>query len=167
METNKILAAILVAGIIAMLAGFIAKELTETEPLKQDAYKIEVTSGTAATTAAAPATAEPIKDLLPKATLAQGEQVSKICGSCHVFTQGGGNRIGPNLFGVVGRARASVADFAYSDGMKAKGGSWSVDSLNEFLWNPQTFVPGTKMTFTGLKKPEDRAAIIKYLESLK
>ena len=167
METNKILAAVLVAGIIAMLSGFFAKKLTETEPLKQDAYTIAVTGESTAATPAAPTTAEPIKDLLPKATVAQGEQVSKICGACHVFTKGGGNGIGPNLFGVVGRARATAAGYAYSDGMKAKGGSWSVDSLNEFLWNPQAFVTGTKMTFTGLKKPEDRAAIITYLKSLK
>jgi cytochrome c len=167
METNKLLAAILTAGIIAMLAGFIAKKLTETEPLKKDAYTIEVTNAAPAAPGAAPATVEPITDLLPNATVAQGETVSKICASCHVFEKGGGNRIGPNLYGVVGRARATAPDFAYSDAMKAKGGSWTVDSLNEFLWNPQAFVPGTKMTFTGLKKPEDRAAIITYLESLK
>ena len=165
METNKILAAVLVAGIVAMLSGFIAKKLTETEPLKKNAYTIEVTGEAATTAAAAPAKVESIKDLLPKADVAQGEKVSKICAACHVFAKGGGNRIGPNLFGVVGRARATAPDFAYSDAMKAKGGSWSEDSLNEFLWNPQAFVPGTKMTFIGLKKPEDRAAIIKWLEA--
>lgn len=168
METNKILAAILVAGIIAMLSGFIAKKLTETEPLKKDAYPIEVTNAAPAAPGAAPATAEPLtKDIMAKATVADGEKVSKICASCHVFEKGGGNRIGPNLYGVVGRARATAPDFAYSDAMKAKGGSWSEDSLNTFLWNPQQFVPGTKMTFMGLKKPEDRAAVIKYLETLK
>ncbi len=168
METNKILAAVLVAGIVAMLSGFIAKKLTETEPLKKDAYPIEVTNAAPAAPGAAPAKAEPLtKELLAAATPAQGENVSKICASCHVFASGGGNRIGPNLFGVVGRARASIADFAYSDAMKAKGGSWSADSLNEFLWNPGAFVPGTKMTFIGLKKPEDRAAIIKWLEANK
>src|ERR1035437_6783399 len=97
METNKILAAVLVAGIVSMMAGFIAKKLTETEPLKQNAYKIAVTAEIAPTAAAAPATVEPIKDLLPKATLADGEKVSKICGSCHAFNKAEGNRIGPNL----------------------------------------------------------------------
>jgi cytochrome c len=167
METNKLLAAILVAGIIAMLAGFIAHKTTETEKLKENAYKIEVADAPAAGAAAAPATAEPIADLLPKADAAQGEKISKICGSCHTFGKGEPNRIGPNLAGVVGRARASIADFAYSDAMKAKGGSWNADSLNEFLWAPQKFVPGTKMTFAGLKKPEDRAALIKWLETHK
>ena len=167
METNKVLAAVLVAGIIAMLTGFIAKKLTDTEPLKQNAYKIEVTGETAAVATGAPAKAESIKDLLPKADVAQGEKVSKICGSCHAFVKSEGNRVGPNLAGVVGRARASIADFAYSDAMKAKGGSWNEDSLNEFLWSPKDFVPGTKMGFAGLKKPEDRAAVIKWLETRK
>jgi cytochrome c len=167
METNKVLAALLVAGITASFSGFLAKKLTDTEPLKKDAYTIEVTGGETAGAAAAPATAGDVKPLLAKANAADGEKISKVCGSCHVFEKGAGNRIGPNLFGVVGRARGSVADFAYSDGMKAKGGSWDEAGLNEFLFAPQAFVQGTKMSFMGLKKPEDRAALIKYLETLK
>jgi len=168
MESNKILAAILVAGIIAYLAGFIGHKLVEPEKLAENAYKIEgVAPASGGGTPAAATGPEPIKDLLAKASLADGEKVSKICGSCHSFNPGEPNRIGPNLAGIVGRARAAVAGFAYSDAMKAKGGKWDADSLNEFLWGPQKFVPGTKMTFAGLKKPEDRAAIIKWLESHK
>jgi cytochrome c len=164
MENNKLLASILVAGIIAMLAGFVSKKLTETEPLAKDAYPIAVASATAA---AAPEKVVPLKDLMAKADAANGQKISTVCSSCHIFKSGGGNSIGPNLFGVVGRARGSVAGYAYSDAMKAKGGSWSADSLNEFLAGPQAFVPGTKMTFMGLPKPEDRADLIKYLQSLK
>ena len=168
METNKILAALLVAGIIAMLAGFASNKLIAPEKLAQDAYKIEAGVDVAAAGApAAPTSAEPIKDLMAKASVAEGEKISKICGSCHTFNKGEPNRIGPNLSGVVGRSRAAIADFAYSDAMKAKGGSWNEDSLNQFLWNPQKFVAGTKMTFAGLKKPEDRANIIKWLEKNK
>jgi len=162
METNKILAAFLVAGIIAMLAGFIAQKAMETEKLARNAYKIEGASAVIATDAA-PAAAEPIKDLLAKADPAQGEKVSRVCNACHTFNKGGPNRIGPNLYGVGGRPLAAVADYPYSGAMKAKGGAWDKDSLNEFLWNPQKFVPDTKMTFAGLKKPEDRAALIKWL----
>ena len=165
METNKLLASLLVAGIIAMLSGFLAKKLTETEPLTKDAYTIAVAG--AASASVTPEKVVPFKDLFAKADAAQGEKVSKICGSCHVFTKGGGNGIGPNLSGVVGRARGSVGDYAYSDAMKAKGGSWTPDSLNEFLTGPQAFVPGTKMTFMGLPKPEDRANVIKWLQSNK
>jgi cytochrome c len=167
METNKLLAAILTAGIIAYLAGFIAHTLTTTEPLKQDAYQIAVTESDAtATASAAPATAEPIKDLLPTADVAQGEKVSKVCASCHSFAKGE-NRVGPSLAGIVGRAHASAAGYAYSDALKGKPGSWDVDGLNEFLFKPSAYVPGTKMSFAGLKKAEDRAALIKWLQTQK
>jgi len=164
MENNKLLASILVAGIVAMLAGFIAKKATETEPLAKDAYPIIVAS---AAGNAAPAAVVPFKTLIAKADAANGQKISQVCGSCHIFKSGGGNGIGPNLFGVVGRARGTAADYAYSDAMKAKGGSWTPDSINDFLSGPQAYVPGTKMTFMGLPKPEDRADVIKYLETLK
>lgn len=168
MEANKILAAVLVAGIIAMLAGFIAEKAMEPEKLIENAYKIEGAAPAAGSAApAAAASAEPIKDLLVRADAAQGEKISRICSSCHTFNKGEPNRIGPNLHGVIGRSRAGIDGFAYSDAMKAKGGAWDSDSLNEFLWNPQKFAPGTKMTFAGLKKPEDRAALIKWLSTRK
>jgi cytochrome c len=168
METNKILAAFLVTGIIAMLAGFISSKVIQPETLAENAYKIEAIAPAAGGAApAVAATAEPIKDLLAKADPAQGEKVSKVCGSCHTFGKGEPNRVGPNLAGIIGRARGAAAGFAYSDAMKAKGGSWDADSLNEFLWSPKAFVAGTKMAFAGLKKPEDRAALIKWLKSQK
>jgi cytochrome c len=167
MEYNKILAAVLVAGITAYAAGIMGHAFVHPEKLAKNAYDVPVEEAAAAPGAAAPAGPEPITDLLPKADLAQGEKVSKICSSCHTFEKGGPNRVGPNLHGVVGRPRGSIADFAYSDAMKAKGGKWDEESLNEFLFSPKTFVPGTKMTFAGLKKPEDRAAMIKWLEQQK
>jgi cytochrome c len=169
METNKILAAILLAGIIAMLSGFLSHKLIASEQLAENAYKIEAVAPAAGAGAvpAAAASAESIKGLLATADAMQGEKVSKVCSSCHTFGKGEPNRVGPNLAGIMGRARASVAGFAYSDAMKAKTGSWDTDSLNEFLWSPKSFVPGTKMGFAGLKKPEDRAALIKWLKALK
>lgn len=167
MEMNKILAALLVAGIIAMLAGFIAHQLYPHKELAENAYKIEgvVSADAGATAAAAPAEVEPINDLMATADPTKGEKVSKVCGACHTFGPGEPNKIGPNLAGIVGKSRASTAGFAYSDAMKAKGGSWNQDSLNEYLWNPKKFIPGNKMVFVGLKKPEDRAALIKWLET--
>jgi cytochrome c len=168
METNKILAALLVAGIIASLSGFISHKVIASEKLAENAYKIEAAAPAAGGAApAAPASAEPIKDLMAKADPAQGEKIAKVCGSCHTFNKGDPNHVGPNLFGVVGRQRATMAGFAYSDAMKAKGGAWSEDTINEFIWSPKNFVPGTKMGFAGLKKPEDRAAVIKWLKTLK
>lgn len=168
MEKNKIIAAFLVAGIVAMVAGFLTQKLMPSETLAENAFKVEViTAAVAGETPAAPAVAEPIKDLMASADIAQGEKLSKVCGSCHTFKSGEPARIGPNLFAIVGKARASAAGFAYSDAMKTKGGSWDQDSLNEFLWSPKAFVAGTKMTYAGLKKPADRAALIKWLEQNK
>ena len=79
----------------------------------------------------------------------------------------GPNRVGPNLWGVVGRPKGSEAGFDYSAAMKAKGGNWTIDDLNQFLTSPKTFVPGTKMTFAGLPKIQDRADVIGYLQTLK
>lgn len=166
MEQNKILAAILVAGIVSMLAWFVSYSVYHPKDLEQDAYPIAVADAPAAGgVAAAPATAEPIDDLMASADVAQGEKIAKVCAACHTFDAGGANKVGPNLAGTMGKAKAGHAGFSYSDAMKAKGGTWTVADMNEFLWNPKKFVPGTKMAFAGLKKPEDRAAVIKYLQS--
>jgi cytochrome c len=86
--------------------------------------------------------------------------------TCHNFQKGGPNAVGPNLYGIVGRPRASAPGFAYSDAMKAKGGEWTIDDLNKFLTNPREFVPGTKMTFAGLPRESQRADVIAYLNTL-
>ncbi|KKW92994.1 c-type cytochrome [Sphingobium chungbukense] len=114
-------------------------------------------------------TAAPPPDLgtlLARADAGAGKQKVQLCMSCHDFTPGGPNRIGPNLWGVVGRPVASHAGFAYSPAMQAHRGSWSYDNLFDFLGSPGRVVPGTKMTFAGLRRPEDRAAVIKYLATL-
>lgn len=168
MTWNKILAAALVAGIGAYACGIVAKIFVAPQKLSKDAYEIAaIASETGTTAPAAPTGPEPIKDLMATADLAQGEKVSKICSACHTFGKDEPNRVGPNLHSIVGKERAAVAGFAYSDGLKAKAGKWDEESLNEFLWSPKTFAPGTKMTFAGLKKPEDRAALIKWLEQQK
>lgn len=102
--------------------------------------------------------------LLASADAGAGEKVFGKCKACHKID--GTNGTGPHLDGVVGRAVASVADFGYSDGMKAHGGNWDPEALSAFLENPKGVVAGTKMTFAGLKKPEDRANIIAYLQTL-
>lgn len=168
METNKIFGALLTAGIIAMLGGFFANELVHPKHLEENAFKIDVAEAAAPAGAAVAAEAEPIDDLIKTADVAQGEKVSKVCAACHSFDKGGANKVGPNLFGIVGSKHAHKSDFAYSDAMKAKSGeTWDQAALNKFLWNPKSAVPGTKMGFAGVKKPEDRAALIKWLEAQK
>jgi len=97
------------------------------------------------------------------ADLANGEAKFALCRSCHTITPGGANMTGPNLNGVFGRKSASVTDFKYSDALKNAGWSWDADHLNQWLGQPQTFLPGTKMTFAGLKEEKDRTDLIAYL----
>ncbi|AXB75365.1 cytochrome c family protein [Novosphingobium sp. P6W] len=108
----------------------------------------------------------PIATLLASADVAKGQATFAKCTSCHTINSGGANGIGPNLHGVVGEAIGKgVGGFAFSDALKSKGGNWSFDALNDWLKSPKAYAPGTKMTFAGLSKPEDRANIIAYLNT--
>jgi cytochrome c len=101
--------------------------------------------------------------MMKTADIDRGMKIFKKCATCHSIGKGEAAKVGPNLYGVVGRKRASTA-FAYSDAMKAKGGAWDSESINTFVTKPKDFVPGTKMAFPGLKKPQDRADVILFLE---
>lgn len=164
MEFNKIFAAILVAGILAMAAGLFAETFFEQPPLKTAAFPAPATASTTPGEIA-PATdkIEPVAPLLAKATADNGAKISKLCGACHDISKGGPNKVGPNLWGVFGGKKVHKDDYAYSDAMKAKGGNWDAEELNQFLTNPKTYVPGTKMGFAGLKKAQDRADLITWL----
>ncbi len=112
------------------------------------------------------AAAVPFEALLAKADPAKGEASFKKCMSCHTITSGGANGIGPNLYGIVGDAKAEGrGGFAFSDVLKAKGGKWDWASLNEWLTNPKAYAPGTKMSFAGLPDGQERANVMVYLNS--
>lgn len=168
MEFNKLFAAILVAGILAMLSGFIAKKVIHVEDPHENAFAIEVAEAAEGGGAAAvEAVAEPILALLASADVAKGQSLSKVCAACHTFNKGEPSRVGPNLYDVVNSKHAHMEGFAYSEAMKALGDKkWGYAELNAFLWNPKKAVSGTKMVFAGMKKPEDRAALIAYLRTL-
>lgn len=109
----------------------------------------------------------PIAPLLAKADKTKGEAAAKACAACHDFTKGGPNKVGPNLWDVVERPIASVAGFSYSEALKADSGkTWTFEDLNAWIHAPATYAKGTKMSFGGLKKDEDRANVIAYLASL-
>ncbi|MGQ0527333.1 MAG: c-type cytochrome [Alphaproteobacteria bacterium] len=164
LESNKIFAAVLVAGIVAMLSGFIAELLVHPHESGTDAVAIEGAPDDAGGAAVA-AGPEPILSLIAAADVAQGQKISKACAACHNFEKGAGAKIGPDLWNIVGRAKAHE-DFAYSEGMKNAGGNWGYEDLNKFLWKPKAFVADTKMNYIGVKKPEDRAAMIAWLRTL-
>ena len=159
---NTIAGWILGAGIVALGAGIVTGEAFHAERPEKMGYPIEgvVEEGGAGEAAAV----VPIETLMAKSDAAAGEQVFAKCAACHNAQKGGANGIGPNLYGVVGEPIGQgKAGFAFSEALKGKGGNWTFASLNEWLTSPKKFADGTKMTFAGLSKGEDRANVIAYL----
>lgn len=128
----------------------------------------QVPAAGAASSAAPAAPAAPLDlgALLASADANAGKDKARACVSCHDFAQGGPDRIGPNLWGVIGRDVAGRTGFSYSSAMTAQQGAWTHDRLFDYLASPARALPGTKMSFAGLRRPEDRAAVIKYLATL-
>ena len=170
-QFNKIFAALLLAVLVAYVAGYAAKGVVHAEVPETIAFPVgDLKIAEAAPTGAAPAAApqaEPINALLAVADTAAGQKVSRACTACHSFEKGGANKVGPALWGILGRGVASVAGFAYSDAMQShKDKKWTYEELNQFLFNPKAHVPGTKMAFAGVKKTDERAALIAWLRTL-
>ena len=166
-ELNKILGAILGTCLITLALNIGAGAIFAPEKPSKPGYNIAVKEqGEGEKAGAAKEPEQPIETLLAKASLEKGQATAKQCQACHTFEKGGPNRVGPNLWGIVNRARASEAGFNYSAAMKAKGGNWSFDELSKFLANPRSYVPGTAMTFAGLSRAEQRADVIDYLRTL-
>ncbi|MBL8672810.1 MAG: cytochrome c family protein [Alphaproteobacteria bacterium] len=169
LELNKIVAAVLVAGIIAMMAGFASRLIVHPKSLAQQAYPIQAAESAPSAGGAQPAAAdklEPIAPLLAAADVKKGEAAAKKCGACHTFADGGKNLVGPNLWNVVNKAKAQSAGFAYSDAMKKSEGAWSYESLNHLIWKPNDYVKGTKMAFAGIRNTQERADLVAYLRTL-
>lgn len=165
-EMNKVFAAVLTAGIVAMLGGFVADRLVSPKAPGEDAVPVESMEGSAGGGASAAAeTPEPVMHLIAAADVAKGEKLSKACAACHSFEKGGPNKVGPNLWATLGGVKAHAGDFAYSVSLAKAGGTWGYDELNHFLWKPKKYIEGTKMNFAGLKKVEDRAALLAWLRT--
>ena len=167
-EINKILASIIVAIIIFVIIGLVGNlvvKINYDEP-QITAYKIDIpeTSADSSTqTSTNDKMVESISLLLAGASLEQGEKIFKKCGACHSYKKDGKSKIGPNLWDLINRQKASVSGFAYSKALSDYGGKWTFEALNEFLYKPKEYISGTKMNFTGLKDVEDRADLILWL----
>jgi cytochrome c len=169
LELNKIAASILLAGLIAMISANITDILYKPnlKPTKSG-FAIAVQDGaTEGGVSEAPKVISfDIKALLEKANAAKGAEISKKCSACHSLEQNGPNRVGPHLWGIVGREKASIADYSYSTAFKEQKGKWSYDDLFHYLYDPKGSIPGNKMSFFGIKKPEDLADLVAYLRTL-
>jgi cytochrome c len=161
---NTIAGWVLGGGIVLLGASLVTGEYFKAERPERMGYPIagvqEEGEG-----GAAEAAEPPIAALLQTADVAAGEGVFRRCATCHNATQGGANKIGPDLWGVVGAPIAHHAGFSYSDALASKGGTWTFDALNEWLRSPRNFAPGTKMTFAGLSDPQERANLIAWLNA--
>jgi cytochrome c len=161
-RSNTIIGWVLAAGIVALGVSIVSGEHFAAERPEKMAY--EVTGVEAEAGAGAAAAEKPFAFYMASADATKGAEVFKKCGACHNADKGGANQLGPNLYGIVGDEEASGrGGFAFSDGLKAHGGKWTFDELGKWLENPKAYAAGTKMTFAGLSKPEDRANVIAYL----
>lgn len=167
-EYNKIAAAILIALLVGLISSLVSDSLIHPQQLEKNVYIVEGLEETSPSQIGTPQEEilKPIIPLLASANIEKGKELYKKCIQCHTDTKGGPNKVGPNQWGVVGDPIAHRTDYAYSEAMKKKGGSWDYETLNAFLAHPKKFIPGTKMAFIGLSKPQDRADLIAYLRTM-
>lgn len=163
-EINKIAAAILIALLTIKGADLISKSLIHPKMLTENAFKIEgVQVSTIAGSKPEKTGPSPIEPLLASANAENGAAIFKKCTSCHAAEKGAPNKIGPGLYNVVGAEKGKHPGYTYSQAMEKKGGTWTYDDLNRYLYDPRQFVPGNKMSFAGLKNDQERADVIAYL----
>lgn len=189
LQPNKILGAVLAVAVVAFAIDFVSNQIFAKQEPTAPGYVVDMKAAPAVAATEAPAAAQagakapaaaasqqvatttdvaPIADRLKTADAAAGEKTAKVCTACHSFANTGDNKVGPGLWEVVNRKPGTHEGFKYSQGMSTFGEThtWDFATLDVYLTNPKAEVPGNKMAFAGLKKPEDRANVIAYLRSL-
>ena len=168
MDVNKAVAAVLVAGIAFFVTGLLGDNFIFDVPPAKPPIDIPIVQATSPGGPETPAALPPVAPLLASANVQKGEQfASQVCAACHTFNKGGHPIIGPNLYGIVGSPHDHEAGFDYSPAMERyKGQPWTYEALNKWLDDPQTYAPGTRMTYTGIKNNQMRADVIDYLHTL-
>ena len=164
---NKIIVSIVFAIILVLGINKVTDVIFYVEKPEKSAYQVTADTTVATTTSTETGSTSSesgnIMALFASTSAAEGAKVFKKCAACHSITEGGGNKIGPALWGVLGRSAGSIPDYKYSKAMAAHGKNWSFEEMNGFLIKPKGWIKGTKMSFAGLKKAKDRAAVILYM----
>ena len=164
-EINKIVAAIIFTVLVVFGIGKITDIIFHVEKPSVAAYVVEAPAVKTTSSKSSSSGNIDIKAFLALGTVEHGQKVFKKCTACHVVAKGGKNKIGPVLYGVLGKKSASITDYKYSKALIAHGKNWSFEEMNSYLIKPQAHIKGTKMAFAGLKKEKDRASVILYMNS--
>ncbi len=167
-EWNKIAGAVLGTLIFVLVIKFATEAVFEVEKPAKPGYVVEGVTEEASTTASSAPVEEVIPDwgtVLPKADATAGQKISARCEQCHDLSKGGPNKIGPNLWGVLGRPRGTHEGFSYSGAMAASHDVWSLDNFFKFIKSPAAYVPGTKMSFAGISSAQDRINLVAWLRT--
>tara|TARA_B110000438_G_scaffold150962_1_gene145056 strand:- start:124 stop:654 length:531 start_codon:yes stop_codon:yes gene_type:complete len=164
---NKIIVSIIFAAVLVFGINKITDAIYYVEKPEKSAYQVDSVIAVASTTSEKKSSSdlgsENIMALFASTSSADGAKIFKKCAACHSIAQGGGNKIGPALWSVLGRKVGSVSDYKYSKAMAAHGKIWTFEEMNGFLIKPKDWIKGTKMSFAGLKNAKERAAVILYM----
>lgn len=168
-EWNKIAGAVLGTALFVMVVRIAGDAIYDVEPPEKPGYVVEGVVEDTQTGGPAKPAEEPLPDFaaaIPAANASAGEQIAVRCTQCHTWNKGGPDKIGPNLFGIINRARASHASFpGYSAAMRKRGGTWTYEDLFRYLHNPAKFIPGNKMAFAGVPKTQDRINLLAFMRT--
>jgi len=164
-ELNKVLGAVLGTCLALLSLNIAAGAIFSTHEPEKPGYEIAVQEQEAATPGEQAPAEKPLPVRFASADINRGENSAKKCAACHTFGKGEPNRVGPNLWNVVGRPKHSEPGFNYTAAMKGQQGAWTPDDLDKYLTNPRGVVPGTAMTFAGLPRGQERADVIAFLNS--
>ncbi len=160
---SKVSGAVIVAAFLVVASNFFGNLLIPFDKGLTNTDSLQKNRNTQVTDKNIKEPTQPYLSLLTTPNAEKGKTVAKKCASCHSFNRGGKNKVGPNLYNILNRDRAAIVEFNYSKAIKKLGGKWSLSDMDKYIHNPKKFLPGTKMSFKGIKNADDRASLILYL----